>query len=291
MNRLAEQVHMDRGEPADRQRARQTVSVVAARHGGGLLARIPRSLQLSVAMVTAAVSLAALVGGCGGESGEPNSTAIEAPATSGATVPETVVPATEQQAQGEITFESLDASLMDDPEALVEALMGDRVSQLYNSGATPENVSLAFAYPEGMTAYAQKLAAESIESFTDTFFPANWREVPSLAQWAETLAATNAWVLEAYFKTQPDPLFPQDEVAYRRWVVVTGVSGSHISGDSLSVTFDLHDEDNSELNRVGEELSGNQGINKDTFSPPNIFIIENGDVKVAGVIPGSSPSD
>jgi len=186
------------------------------------------------------------------------------------------------------TVESLemDASLLSDPEALIETFENQRFTEWFNAGATPENAQVALN-SGNIPAYAAEIAPEYDEIFIKALLIKDWQSNPALVELVNKMTVTHQQTLALYFYTFPNPDDQEDKEAYMRGTKVTKmVSSTNNYNGSVSITYVGHDYDNADLNRVGEKLTGGVKVAGEEGEPTITFAVESGKARVSDIIFG-----
>jgi hypothetical protein len=249
--------------------------------------------RLALIAAGVALSLVATMSSCENLKAGATDTSLP-PTTEAPNQPETtttefeiVTTTTEQGEQLPITVENLelDASLMDDPQALIETFINDRITQWYSAGSTPETFEASLRVPGEWIDIAPEFTAQSDPIFIEALLIENWRDVPSIVEFVDQMEKVHVYNLAYYLATYDTT---EDAVPYMRSSEVTALIDSTRNSDgSLSVKAGISDSDNSDQNRVGEELTGGKPPipeDKNYGEPVFTFVTENGKIKISNII-------
>jgi hypothetical protein len=187
------------------------------------------------------------------------------------------------------TVESLKlpASLMDNPEELIGTFI-DRVNAWQMAGDGPDNAKKALLAPmEGRT--TEEVTAEIASGYDEAFTQALTIENPaeSVALWLSNQITNHDNNLDRTYRTEivQGVHDPADIEPYQATEVIDSINKIVKNADgSVSVTVTLHLEDNSDKNRVGEDLSGYESvIDKEPVTQTFTFIEVSGSVFLVDV--------
>lgn len=210
---------------------------------------------------------------------EPSTTATETADPRPTKTPvETITPTPEptetQSPDNENGFnveEGLPIEKYSTPEALAQVFVEDVITDWYNAGATPENVDRHFRMGGDRTnvtteEFATELAHANRLRYTDAILEPGWQNNPELTTWVDKMERINIAVLRLYFATyDPFDITPQDVEPYHRSSELVELVGVYDPAeDETRLTGDIRDFDNSNINRVGEELTNGESIDTRT---------------------------
>lgn len=258
-----------------------------------------KNVKAAIAGITLALMVVTGVG-CNAKAPEkPIPTKTEAPANPGSSATTSVEAATtttpeKSSAEGIPTVESLevDASLLDNPEALMKTFAGERVEEWFNAGATLENAKAALKSNVSMVDYATKIATEYDTVFIEALMVKGWESDPALVEWVKDVTTAHLATLALNFLTSFPKIHPLDKVPYERTTDIKEVvSATRQADGSLDVVVIQTDNDNSDLNRVGEGLTDGVRIEGNEAKPTFKFVNEDSKVKMSGIIFSQSPAE
>ncbi len=254
--------------------------------------RAPKKIRIAIAGAALALMVATGVGCNAKATEQPSPSTTEAPANPSSTsttsveVSSTTTPEN-STAEGIPTVESLelDASLLDNPEALMKELEA-RIEAWFNAGATPENAQAALRSHVSMEDYATKIAAEYDPIFIEALFAEGWESNPILARWVnERLKFAHSSTLALYFLTAFPDINPKDKEPYKRTTKISEIVSGEYQGDGSLIVVDIEaDDDNEEMNRVGEKLTGGKKVKNEKVETTRTFVNENGTAKISDIL-------
>lgn len=261
--------------------------------------RTRRALCIAVG-VTVLTAIAITGSGCGNNDNadalaHDSTTTPEAPAnpdTTDDTFVETSTTSDSENgsAEGIPTVESLelDASLLEYPEALMKKFMEGLHNGWTNAGATPENARAAMDSSLSLADYAALIAAEYDKVYIDALLIEGWEANPTLAKWVnKSMIPIHAKTLALYFITSFPDSHPLDKEPYERTTEIRKIiSATRQDDGSLEIVNIEYDRDNSDMNRVGEDLTDGKTIDGNDIQPTWTFVDEDGKVKISDLIFG-----
>lgn len=254
---------------------------------------IPEKIRKFMGLITLGLLLST-TGGCG----SPENTAAQnvpvatAPANP-EKAPQNVAPVKQEKpveantAEKALTVESLemDASLMNDPEALIKKFI-ENENEWFNCGGTMENAKAALAIHDVMS-YAKKTAAESDEIFIKAQYIDDWKSNPVLVENINRSTITHAATLICNYCTSSPKDIPKDRVPYKREMVFVNVVSATKNDSTITVKFTEKEIDNSDYNRVNEDLKAPLIVTNVESQPTITFTNVNGKMKISDMVFGT----
>lgn len=184
----------------------------------------------------------------------------------------------------------IDSSLIKNPEEFAKVWIEEAVTNWFNAGSTPENAKKAFeSYSIPMLDFANTLAAEYDDVYTEALLVEGWESNPNIVEWVDKMKKIHAQTLYLYFITSFKDLQPEDKSPYVRSSKFLELkSWNSVDNETFSAIFGTLDCDNSEKNRVGESLTGNQeAVQKENATPiyaTREFVIVDDKIKLSNII-------
>jgi hypothetical protein len=240
---------------------------------------------LAIAGVTLASLSIAVSVGCGAKTEAP---ASPSPSTK-ASVESS--PAPQKSAAETIpTVENLemDASLLNDPEALVETFVDERTTEWYNAGATPNNAQAAIDSDiETIDEFATRIAAKYDKVFIDALLTKDWESDPDTVKWVERITSIHRLTLAMYFYTSFPDVNPLDKEPYRQETSHTRIDSiANQTSKSITIVTTEKDYNNADMNRAGEDLTGGETISGSKVEVTSTYVVIDGRIKLSKLILG-----
>ena len=243
--------------------------------------------QKIIAALSGVALLAGIGGGIAASVANQNQPVAEAPADPSEAPAEPEAPSTPEVPPTAESIE-IDGALISDPEALVQEFIANAKTEWSNAGGTMQNAESA--YDDDATSVAEymfEVAAEYDEPYIDALLVDDWESNPRLVEYVERVKTIHKVTVALYAKTIHPELIPEDIEPYKRTSTVKSIDSFITNPDgSVTMLVSTHDFDNSDKNRVGEDLL-EEAVNPDNLATPTLtFVIENGKVKLADILRG-----
>jgi hypothetical protein len=244
-----------------------------------------------LAITLAAGSLALPLAGCGDKAVDasptpnPDKTELPSSPTPGASQsasPE-ASPSPTETAEAIPTVESLevDKSLLNDPEELVQAVNGELIVEWTNAGATPENAQAAINSDLSIPEFAANIVAKYDDIYADALFIKGWENHPDLVDQVERIKQNHLSTITSFIDTSFPDVNPDDKEPYKFGnKIKLGEVVKSIEDYVLLTSIETID-DNSDQNRVGEDLTGGKNNNGKSATSAVGFEIQGGKVKIS----------
>jgi len=249
------------------------------------------SPKKTLALVAAIATLATAGAGCGKETtnAQPQSTATKtelAPSTQAS--PEVTASPSASAAETIPTVENLemDASLLNDPEALVETFVDERTTDWYNAGATPENAQAAInSDTETIDEFATRIAAKYDKVFIEALLTKDWESDSQTVKWVERITSIHKLTLALYFYTSFPDVNPLDKEPYRQETSHTKINSiDNQTNKSITIVTTEQDYNNADMNRADEDLTDGETISGLKVEVTSTYIVIDGKIKLSRLI-------